>query len=151
MLKNFLPYGRQSINQDDIKNVVKTLKSNFITQGPEIEKFEKKFAKYVGAKYAVSCTSGTAALHLSCLALGINHKSNLVTSSITFVASANCAEFLGAKVYLTDIEKETFCMCAVSLEKLLKRRKIDVVVPVHMCGHSSDMKKIFKLKKKIQI
>lgn len=148
MLKRFLPYSRQTISEDDVKNVVKVLKSDFITQGPNINKFEKEFAKYVGAKYAVSCATGTAALHLSCLALGLDNKSSLATSSITFVASANCAEFLGAKVYLTDIDKDTYCMCPTSLENILKKNKIDVVVPVHMCGHSSDMKKILKLKKK---
>ncbi len=148
MLKRFLPYSRQTITENDIKNVVKVLKSDFITQGPNINKFEKEFAKYVGAKYAVSCATGTAALHLSCLALGLNKKSSLATSSITFVASANCAEFLGAKVYLTDIDRDTYCMCPASLENILKKNKIDVVVPVHMCGHSSDMKKILKLKKR---
>ena len=116
MLKRFLPYSRQTISEDDVKNVVKVLKSDFITQGPNINKFEKEFAKYVGAKYAVSCATGTAALHLSCLALGLDNKSSLATSSITFVASANCAEFLGAKVYLTDIDKDTYCMCPTSLE-----------------------------------
>jgi len=148
MLKRFLPYGRQNINSTDIRSVVKVLKSDFITQGPNINKFEKEFAQYVGAKYAVSCATGTAALHLSCLALGLNSKSSLATSSITFVASANCAEFLGAKVHLTDIDKDTHCMCPISLESLLKKNKIDVVVPVHMSGHSSDMKKIYRLKKK---
>ena len=148
MLKRFLPYSRQNINSNDIQSVVKVLKSDFITQGPNINKFEKEFAKYVGAKYAVACATGTAALHLSCLALGLNSKSSLATSSVTFVASANCAEFVGAKVHLTDIDKDTYCMCPTSLENLLKKNKIDVVVPVHLCGHSSDMKKIFKLKKK---
>ena len=118
MLKRFLPYSRQNIDNRDIKSVIQVLKSDFITQGPNINKFEKEFAKYVGARYAVSCATGTAALHLSCLALGLNSKSSLLTSSITFVASANCAEFLGAKVYLTDVDKDTYCMCPTSLEKL---------------------------------
>jgi dTDP-4-amino-4,6-dideoxygalactose transaminase len=147
-MKRFLPYSRQNIDHKDIQSVVRVLKSDFITQGPNVDKFEKEFAKYVGVKYAVACATGTAALHLSCLALGINSDSSLVTSSITFVASANCAEFLGAKVYLTDIDKETYCMCPTSLENLLKTKKIDVVVPVHLSGHSADMEKIFKLKKK---
>ena len=123
MLKRFLPYGKQHINNNDIQSVIKVLKSNFITQGPNIDKFEREFAKYVGVKYAVSCATGTAALHLSCLVLGLNSKSSLITSSITFVASANCAEFIGAKVYLTDIDKDTHCMCPISLEKLLKKKK----------------------------
>ena len=82
MLKRFLPYGKQHINNNDIQSVIKVLKSNFITQGPNINKFEREFAKYVGVKYAVSCATGTAALHLSCLALGFNSKSSLITSSI---------------------------------------------------------------------
>ena len=86
----------------------KFLKSKFITQGPEIKKFENKFAKYVGSKYAVACASGTAALHMSCLALGIT-KSNVLTSAITFVASANCAEYLGANVDFVDVDKN-FCI-----------------------------------------
>jgi len=148
MLKRFLPYSRQNIDSSDIKNVIQVLKSDFITQGPNINRFEKEFAKYVGAKYAVSCATGTAALHLSCLALGINSNSRLATTSITFVASANCGEFLGANIYLADIDKDTYCMSPTSLEKLLKKNKIDVVIPVHMSGHSSDMEKILKLKKK---
>lgn len=148
MLKRFLPYSRQNIDSSDIKKVIQVLKSDFITQGPNINRFEKEFAKYVGAKYAVSCATGTAALHLSCLALGINSNSRLATTSITFVASANCGEFLGANIYLADIDKDTYCMSPTSLEKLLKKNKIDVVIPVHMSGHSSDMEKISRLKKK---
>ena len=144
----FLPYSRQDINNKDIKKVIDVLKSDFITQGPNILEFEKNFAKYVGAKYAVSCASGTAALHLSCLALGINKNSRIATSSITFVASANCGEFLGATTELSDIDNETYCMSIKSLEELLKKKKIDLVIPVHMCGHSADMQNIFNLKKK---
>jgi UDP-4-amino-4,6-dideoxy-N-acetyl-beta-L-altrosamine transaminase len=146
--KKFLPYSRQNIDKKDIDRVVKVLKSNFITQGPEIENFEKSFAKYVGAKYAVACATGTAALHLSCMALNISSKSNVITSSITFAASANCAEFVGARVEFLDIDSETYCMSAKSLEEKLKKKKIDLVIPVHMCGHSADMKKIYQLKKK---
>jgi len=148
MLKRFLPYSRQNIDSSDIKNVIQVLKSDFITQGPNINRFEKEFAKYVGAKYAVSCATGTAALHLSCLALGINSNSRLATTSITFVASANCGEFLGANIYLADIDKDTYCMSPTSLEKLVKKNKIDFVILIHMAGHSSDMEKILKLKKK---
>lgn len=148
MLKRFLPYSRQNIDQEDIKKIVKVLKSDFITQGPNIIDFERDFAKYVGAKYAVACATGTAALHLSCLALGINQKSKVLTSAITFVASANCAEFLGANVDFVDIDDKTYCISVKELEKKLKVKKIDLVIPVHLCGHSSDMAKIYKLKKK---
>jgi len=147
-MKRFLPYSRQNIDKNDIKSVVQVLKSDFITQGPNIDKFEKEFAKYVGSKYTVCCATGTAALHLACLALGINSKSNVITTSITFVASANCAEFLGANINFTDIDEETHCMSVIDLEKKLKRQKIDLVIPVHLAGHSTDMKKIYQLKKK---
>ena len=148
MIKRFLPYSRQYIDKADIEKVTQVLKSDFITQGPNIIDFEKDFAKYVGAKYAVACATGTAALHLSCIALGINKKSKILTSAVTFVASANCAEFLGANVDFVDIDKNSYCMSAIELEKKLKRNKIDLVIPVHLCGHSSDMEKIYKLKKK---
>lgn len=147
--KRFLPYSRQHISKEDIQNVVKVLKSDFITQGPEISNFENKFAKYVGAKYAVSCATGTAALHISCLALGINSKSKVLTSAVTFVASANCAEFLGAKVNFVDLDMKTHCMSINDLKKKLKKnKKIDLVIPVHLSGHSSEMEEIFNLKKK---
>tara|TARA_B100001057_G_C22852511_1_gene951474 strand:- start:40 stop:1224 length:1185 start_codon:yes stop_codon:yes gene_type:complete len=148
MIKRYLPYSRQNIDDKDIGEIVKVLKSDFITQGPNIINFEKNFAKYVGAKYAVACATGTAALHLSCIALGINKKSKILTSAVTFVASANCAEFLGADVDFVDIDKKTYCISVSELEKKLKRRKIDLVIPVHLCGHSSDMAEIYKLKKK---
>ena len=104
----FLPYSRQNIDKDDIKNVLKVLKSDFITQGPQISNFEKNFAKYVGSKYALACATGTTALHLSCLALGIGKNQNILTSPITFVASANCGEFVGAKTHFVDIDKKIF-------------------------------------------
>lgn len=148
MVKRFLPYSRQTIDKTDIEKVTKVLKSDFITQGPNIIDFEKDFAKYTGAKYAVACATGTAALHLSCIALGINKNSKILTSAITFVASANCAEFLGGNVDFVDIEENSYCMNVNDLEKKLKQKKIDLVIPVHLCGHSSDMEKIYRLKKK---
>ena len=142
------PYSKQSLNKADIKNVVRILKSDFITQGPEILNFEKNFAKYVNSKYAVACNSGTAALHIACQALGINKKSNVITSTITFVASANCASFMGAKIFFSDIDSKSHCISVQDLESQLKTKKIDLVVVVHMAGHPADMKKIKKLKEK---
>ena len=147
--KRFLPYSRQFISKDDIKKVISVLKSDFITQGPEIINFEKNLAKYVGAKYAVACATGTAALHISCLSLGINNKSNVLASAVTFVASTNCAEFIGANVDFVDINKKTHCISTEDLERKLKQnKKVDLVIVVHLAGYSSDMKKILKLKKK---
>ena len=148
MKSGSLPYGLHYIDSIDRSEVLKVLKSGLITQGPEVKRFEDKFAKYVGSKYAVACASGTAALHMSCLALGINSKSRVLTSAITFVASANCAEYLGAKVDFVDVDEKTFCISVSELEKKLKKKKIDLVIPVHLSGHSSDMSKIYKLKKK---
>ena len=148
MKSRFLPYGTQYLDRSDRNEILKVLNSKFITQGPEIKKFEDKFSKYVGSKYAIACASGTAALHLSCLALGINSNSKIITSAITFVASANCAEYLGANVDFVDIDEKTFCISVSQLEKKLKKKKIDLVIAVHLSGHSSDMAKIYKLKKK---
>ena len=142
-LKRFFPYSRQSIDKKDIKQVVDVLKSDFITQGPRITDFEKSFAKYVNVKYAVSCATGTAALHLACMALGLSKGHNLATSPITFVASANCAQYLGAKTVFVDIENKSNCICPKQLERLLKIKKIHTVVVVHMAGHSANMKKIY--------
>ena len=107
-LNKFFPYSRQSIDKSDIKNVVKVLKSDFITQGPNILDFEKNFARYVNAKYAVSCATGTAALHLACMAIDLSKGDTLVTTPITFVASANCAQYLGAKTLFVDIDRENW-------------------------------------------
>ena len=150
IIKNnrFLPYGKQNISNIDIQQINSVLKSNYITQGPIIEEFEKKFSRYVGSKYAIACSSGTAALHLSCLALNINKKSRVVTSSITFIASANCAEFVDSKLDLVDVEKNSYCICPDSLEKKLKKKKIDLVIVVHLSGHCADLKRIQILKKK---
>jgi len=147
-VKRFLPYSRQNIDKKDINNIIQVLKSDFITQGPNINKFEREFAKYVGSKYAVCCSTGTAALHLACLALEINSKSRVLTSAVTFVASANCAEFLGANLNFTDIDEETNCMSVIDLEKKLKKKKNKFVFSVNLAGHSADMKKIYQLKKK---
>ncbi len=149
-LKRFFPYSRQMIDKKDIKQVIDVLKSDFITQGPRITDFEKSFAKYVNAKYAVSCATGTAALHLACMALGLSRGHTLATSPITFVASANCAQYLGAQTIFVDIENKSNCICPIQLEKLLRLKKIHTVVVIHMAGHSADMKKIYSLKKKYQ-
>ena len=149
MNKRFLPYSRQNLDKSDINEVKKVLKSNFITQGPKILEFEKNFAKYVNSKYAVACATGTAALHMACQSLNISKDDNIITSPITFVASANCGEFVGAKTYFADIDHRNFCIDPVNLEKILKKKKIKLVVVVHMTGHSADMQKIYSLKKKI--
>ena len=144
----FLPYSRQSIDKKDIYEVTKTLKRDFITQGSKINEFERNFAKYVGVKYAVACATGTAALHIACQSLKLGEGGNLLTSPITFVASANCAQFVGADTHFADIDLGSYCISPSALEKILKTKKINVVVVVHMSGHPADLESINSLKKK---
>jgi len=147
-IKRFLPYGQQSIDQKDIKKVSEILKGNLITQGPSIYSFEKKFSNYVGSKFAVACASGTAALHLSCKVLKLGPGKNLLTSPITFIASANCAEYVGARTHFADVDINNFCISVEALKKFLLKKKIDILVIVHMSGHPADLSEIYKLKKK---
>ena len=143
-------YGKQSIDQNDIDAVVEILKSDFLTQGPAIEKFEKCVAEYCGAKYAVAVTSATAALHISCLSAGLGKDDILWTSPITFTASANCGRYCGADVDFVDIDPSTYNMSIAELEKKLQAAEIKprVVVPVHLAGQSCEMDKIYKLSQK---
>ena len=145
-----IPYGRQSINQDDIDSVVSVLKSDFLTQGPVVPLFEDGVQKSVKSKYAIAVNSATSALHIACLALEVGKGDVVWTSAITFVASANCALYCGASVDFVDINKSTYNLCIDSLEeKLIEAEKVGrlpkVVIPVHLCGQSSDMKQIYNL------
>lgn len=149
---DFIPYGRQSINDADINAVVDVLKSDFLTQGSAVPAFERAVSDYVGSNSAVACNSATSALHVACLALQLGVDDWLWTSPNTFVASANCAEYCGAKVDFVDIDPNTYNMCADKLAMKLKRAKIEnclpkIVVPVHFAGQSCDMEKIHALSK----
>lgn len=149
-MKKLIPYARQSINEDDIEAVVRVLRSDFIAQGPEIERLEKEIAAYCGAKYAVAVASATAGLHIACLALDMKNGDLLWTSPITFVASANCARYCGANVDFVDVDPGNINMSVTELEKKLSgsAKKPKVVVPVHFTGQSCDMEKIGSLAKK---
>lgn len=144
-------YGKQNIDQKDIQAVVDVLNSDFLTQGPAIEQFERKVAAYCGAKYAVAVTNATSALHIACKAAGLGHGDVLWTSPITFSASANCGRYCGATVDFVDIDNDTYNMSVAALEAKLKALKETggklpkVVVPVHLAGQSCDMERIFKL------
>lgn len=147
-----IPYGKQDISQQDIDRVVEVLNSNFLTQGPQVPAFENALAEYTGANYALAVNSATSALHIACLALELGQGDWLWTSPITFVASANCGLYCGARVDFVDIDPKTFNMCPKRLEeKLIKAQADDrlpkVVVPVHLCGQSCDMVAINKLAK----
>ena len=140
--KRFLPYGRQHVFPEDIEAVTEVLGSDFLTQGPVIADFEDSVATAVDARYAVACTSGTAALHLSMLALGVGPGDRVVTTANTFLADANCARYVGADVAFTDIDPTTGNMSAASLEKLLEQSgpwKRQVVIPVHFAGQPVDL------------
>lgn len=139
-----IPYGRQDITQADIDAVVEVLRSDYITQGPAIERFENAVARYCGARYGVAVNSGTSALHIACLALGLGPGDRLWTSPITFVASANCALYCGAQVDFVDIDPLTYNMSVEALAaKLADADKAGalpkVIVPVHFAGQSCDM------------
>lgn len=148
-----IPYGRQDINQEDIDAVIAVLRSDFLTQGPTIQAFEKAVANYCGARHAVAVNSATSALHIACLALGVGKGDIVWTSPITFVASANCALYCGATVDFVDIDPRTYNLSANRLEeKLLVAEKTGtlpkVVIPVHLCGQPCDMAAIHALSQK---
>lgn len=146
-------YGKQDINDEDVQAVVDVLKSDFLTQGPTIERFERRVADYCGAKYAVAVTNATSALHIACRAAGLTHGDMLWTSPITFTASANCGRYCGADVDFVDIDDATYNMSVDALEKKLQvvraaggsGRLPKVVVPVHLAGQSCDMVRIHAL------
>lgn len=148
-----IPYGRQDISQSDIDAVVNVLQSDFLTQGPMVPAFESKVASYCEAQYAVAVNSATSALHIACLALGLGPGDWLWTSPITFVASANCGLYCGAKVDFVDIDPQTYNMSVSALkEKLISASKNGklpkIVIPVHLSGQSCDMEAIYALSKK---
>ena len=145
-----IPYGRQEITQDDIEAVNKVLKSDFLTQGPVLPQFEEVVANYCFVKYGVATNSATSALHIACLSLGLGKGDHFWTSPNSFVASANCGLYCGAKVDFVDIDEKTYNMSVAELEKKLIQAKKDnklpkIVIPVHFAGQSCDMKKISSL------
>lgn len=141
-----LNYGRHLIDENDINAVIATLRGDLITQGPIVEEFEKALAEKVGAKYAVAVSSGTAALHVACLAAGLKPGMRGVTSALTFVASANAILYCGANAGLCDIDPETLCLNPDALEKYLEQYPdTSVVIPVHFSGLAANSRKIREL------
>ena len=146
-------YSKQLITKDDIRSVVKVLKSDFLTQGPHVKKFENAISKYCKSKFAACVSSATSGLHIGCLALGITKNDIVWTSAISFVASANCASYCGAKVDFLDISLEDYNISVELLEKKLilakKQNKLPkLIILVHFAGLPCEMKKIYELKKK---
>lgn len=147
-----IPYGRQHLDEDDVKAVVETLTSNWLTQGPAIPKFETALADYCGANFGIAVNSATSALHIACLALGVSEGDRVWTSPNSFVASSNCALYCGAKVDFVDIDLYTGNMCVDALRNKLALAESTnalpkVVIPVHFAGQPCDMKEIRALSK----
>jgi UDP-4-amino-4,6-dideoxy-N-acetyl-beta-L-altrosamine transaminase len=145
-MKN-IPYSHQSICQDDIKEVVKVLKSGWITQGPKIARFERCLCDYAGVKYAVAVSSGTSALHIAALAAGLKAGDEVITSPITFVASANCALYCGARPVFADVDAKTANIDPSEIVKSVSRRT-RIILPVHFAGNPCDLLQIRRIAKK---
>lgn len=148
-----IPYGKQNISREDVEAVLECLQSDFLTQGPKVPEFEILISNYCRVRYAVAVNSATSALHIACLALGVKPGDRVWTSAITFVASSNAALYCGATIDFVDIDIRTINLCSHKLEeKLVQAEKAGalpkVVIPVHMCGQSCDMKRISKLSHK---
>lgn len=143
-----IPYGKQTITDADIEAVVSTLRSDFLTQGPAIAEFEKKFAEYVGSKYAVALSNGTAALHLCAMALNVSPGSRVITSPITFAASANCVKYCGGEVYFADIDPETFLLDIHKVKALIDKYPKGYfagIIPVDFAGSAVNLEAFRKL------
>lgn len=143
----YIPYGRQSINEEDIQAVVDTLKSDFLTTGPKIQEFERKVAEYTGAKYGVAVANGTAALHIACMAAGIGPGDEVITTPITFVASANCVLYCGAAPVFADIDPKTYNIDPADIERKITERT-KAVIAVHFSGQPCDMDRIHRIAEK---
>jgi UDP-4-amino-4,6-dideoxy-N-acetyl-beta-L-altrosamine transaminase len=143
-----IPYGRQRISADDIKAVTETLQSDFLTQGPRIAEFEESFARYVGAKYAVAVSNGTAALHLCAMALDVKRSNKVITTPITFAASANCVRYCGGEVTFADIDPETYLLDIQKVREILTaapKGTYQGIIPVDFTGYPVNLEEFRKL------
>lgn len=143
-----IPYGRQNITQEDIEAVINTLHSDYLTQGPKIAEFEENFAAYIGAKYAVAVSNGTAALHLCAMALDVKPGDKVITTPITFAASANCVRYCGGEVVFGDIDPETYLLDIDSVRRLLEaspKGTYKGLIPVDFAGRAINLEEFKKL------
>lgn len=143
-----IPYGKQNITEADIQAVIETLQSDFLTQGPKIKEFEDAFAQYVGSKYAVAVANGTAALHLNCIALNVKPGDKVITTPITFAASANCVRYCGGEVVFADIDPETYLLDINKVRELLEsspKGTYKGIIPVDFAGKAVDLEVFRKL------
>ncbi len=146
----FIPYGRQDISEDDIQAVIDVLRSDFLTQGPVVPNFEDTVSAYCNAQYAVAVNSATSALHIACLSLGVGPGDVVWTTSITFVATANCALYCGAQIDFVDVDPLSYNLSVECLKDKLEQAQKSgclpkVVIPVHLCGQPCEMAEIYKL------
>jgi dTDP-4-amino-4,6-dideoxygalactose transaminase len=151
MSSKIIPYGKQNITDEDINAVINALKGDFLTQGPTILKFEEKFSKYIGSKYSVAVSNGTAALHLAALSLGVKKGDKVITTPITFAASANCIRYCGGEVIFSDIDPLTYLIDLKKIEKLLSESPIGTykgIIPVNFAGKAVDLEKLNNICKK---
>lgn len=144
---NFLPYGTQSLDQEEIDEVIDSLKSDWITTGPKMRLFENKFKNYIGSKYAVAVNSGTAALHIATSAIDVNPGDEVIATPLTFVASANCIVYRGGKPVFADIKKDTYNINPEEIEKKITS-KTKAIIPVHFAGQPCDMDEINEIAEK---
>jgi UDP-4-amino-4,6-dideoxy-N-acetyl-beta-L-altrosamine transaminase len=148
MGNNIIPYGRQNITQEDINAVINALRSDYLTQGPKIYEFEIEFAKYIGSKYAVAVANGTAALHLCTLALGVKDGDKVITSPLTFAASANCVRYCGGEVFFSDIDPKTYLLDIDKVKNILEnspKGTFKGIIVVDFAGRSVDLEAYKKL------
>lgn len=136
--KNLLPYGKHWIEEDDIQAVAEALRSDYLTTGPKIRELEEKLAEYLGVKYAVAICNGTAALHAACYAAGVREGDEVITTPITFAASANCVLYMGAKPVFADIDPETYNIDPEDIKRKITP-KTKAIIPVHFTGQPCDM------------
>jgi len=149
-LSKSIPYSHQCIEEDDIKAVVEVLRSDYLTQGPKVQEFEQHLSAYCGAKFAVSFSSGTAALHGAYFAAALGGGYEIITSPMTFLATANAALYLGARPVFVDIEADTGNISPALIEQAITK-KTRAIVPVHFAGHPADLSKIAETVKKYHL
>ena len=145
---NKIPYGRQNITDEDINSVVRILKSDWLTQGPSIKKFEDAFSKYIGSRFAVAVSNGTAALHLSVLALNLKPGDKVITTPNTFIASANCVKYCGGEIVFSDINPDTYLLDIEKVRKLLEESPKGTykgIIPVDFAGRANNLEKFRSL------
>jgi UDP-4-amino-4,6-dideoxy-N-acetyl-beta-L-altrosamine transaminase len=153
-MNNIIPYGKQNITDSDIQAVAETLTSDFLTQGPKIAEFEMAFAEYIGCKYAVAVSNGTAALHLCAMALNVKSGQKVITTPITFAASANCVQYCGGEVMFGDINSDTYLLDINSVKKLLEaspKGTYQGIIPVDFAGRAINLEEYQKLAKEYNL